>query len=206
MSVRSDVSQLAPMEMVEMFVFSDANIGGTHTFRWHSGTRPAGNFPIVWQGVTYEPFPIEANGFDVVATDKLPRPTLRCSNIGGSMGAYLRSIQDALGATVTRKRTLGKYLDAVNFPGGNPNADPDTYFPDELYYVSRKASETVIQWAAAQVPEYMTLIPAFDPALRPLTIKSGRSGKSSISASLTQSAGRPSTAHPIDCWLSSNTS
>ena len=144
MGVRVDTFQLAALQLVEMFVYDDTNIGGTTVFRWHAGTAPIGNLPIVWQGLTYEPFPIEATGFEILAAGKLPRPVLRASNIGGALGAHIRSLDDALGARVTRKRTLGKYLDAVNFPGGNPSADPDTYFPDEVYYISRKASENAI--------------------------------------------------------------
>ena len=144
MSVRSDVLTLGAMELVEMFEYNDTNIKGTTVFRWHSGTKPAGNLPIVWAGKTYEPFPIEAAGFDINSAGRLPRPTLRASNIGGNLGAYLRTMQDALGAKVTRKRTLGKYLDAVNFAGGNPYADPTTGFPDEIYYIARKASETAL--------------------------------------------------------------
>ena len=117
MSVRADISQLGTMSLVEMFVYDDRAIGGSNILRWHAGTKPTGNMPIVWQGLTYEPFPIEATGFEANAAGKLPRPTLRASNIGGTLGAYLRALQDALGAKVTRKRTLGKYLDAVNFHG-----------------------------------------------------------------------------------------
>jgi lambda family phage minor tail protein L len=144
MTVRRDVAQLAPLELVEMFVWDDTVIGGSTVFRWHPGTRPTGNLPIVWQGATYEPFPIESGGFETNAAGKLPRPTIRAANIGGQLGAYLRSMTDGLGAKLTRKRTLGKYLDAVNFPGGNPYANPATAFPDDIYYVARKVSENPI--------------------------------------------------------------
>jgi lambda family phage minor tail protein L len=144
MTVRSDILQLGTMSLVEMFVYDDRAIGGATIFRWHPGTRQDSNLPIIWQAETYNAFPIEATGFESVAAGKLPRPMLRASNIGGSLGAYIRTLQDALGAKVTRKRTLGKYLDAVNFPGGNPYADPNTYFPDEIYYVARKAHETAV--------------------------------------------------------------
>ena len=50
--------------------------------------------------------------------------------------------------------------------------------------------------AAATVPEYNTLIPAFKPPLIPLTIRSGVSRQNSNKPILTQSAGLPSTAHP----------
>jgi lambda family phage minor tail protein L len=144
MTVRSDVSQLAAQELVEMFVWDDTPIGGTTIFRWHPGTTPSGNMPIIWQGQTYDSVPIEATGFEINSAGKLPRPTLRAANIGGILGNYLRSIADGLGARLTRKRTFGKYLDAVNFPAGNPYADPNSAFPDEIYYVARKASENPI--------------------------------------------------------------
>jgi lambda family phage minor tail protein L len=143
MTVRSDVSQLAPLELVEMFVWDDTVIGGNTVFRWHPGTTVERQ-PIVWQGETYDPFPIEATGFQLDIAGKLPRPTLRGANIGGLLGGYLREMADGLGARVTRKRTLGKYLDAVNFPAGNPYADPTTAFPDEIFYAARKASENPI--------------------------------------------------------------
>ena len=147
-TVRSDVTQLGAMQMVEMFVFDAREIATTGTpeeniLRWHAGTTVTDG-AIIWQGQTYEPMPIEANGFEVSATGKLPRPTLRAANIGGVLDNYLRTISDGLNAKVTRKRTLGKYLDAANFPGGNPYANPNTAFPDEIYYVARKASANPI--------------------------------------------------------------
>lgn len=144
MTVRGDSQQLAPLALVEMFIWDSTVIGGADVLRWTPGTT-ATHQPIVWQGQTYTPFPIEASEFEMKANGTLPRPKLRASNIGGILGNYLRSIGNGLGAKVTRKRTLGKYLDAANFPGGNPNADPTSAYPDEIYFVARKASENPIQ-------------------------------------------------------------
>lgn len=143
MGVRRDVSQLGTNELVEMFVWDDTVIGGVNVIRWHPGTTITEQ-PIVWQGVTYEPMAIEADDFEMNASGKLPRPKVRAANIGGALGAYLRTMEDGIGAKVTRKRTFGQYLDAVNFPGGNPYANPNTAFPDEIYFVSRKALENPI--------------------------------------------------------------
>lgn len=143
MTVRSDVSQLAPLELVELFVWDDRPIGGTTVFRWHPGTTVAKG-PVTWQGMVYEAFPIQAEGFEITAAGKLPRPTLRAANIGGLLGAYLRTMADGVGAKLTRKRTLGKYLDAINFPGGNAYADPTAVFPEEVYFAARKAVENAI--------------------------------------------------------------
>ncbi|MDE3825059.1 phage minor tail protein L [Sinorhizobium meliloti] len=141
-TVRSDVTQLGAMEMVEMFVFDATAIGGG-VLRWHPGTTIASG-AVIWQGQTYNPIPIMVDGFEITATGKLPRPTLTAANIGGVLGNYLRSIGDGLKAKVIRKRTLGKYLDAANFPGGNPYANPATAFPDETFYVARKVNENPI--------------------------------------------------------------
>jgi len=143
MGVRSDISQLKALELVEMFEWDDRAIGGSEVFRWHPGTTVADQ-PIVWQGQTYNAYAIEAGGFEMTGTGKLPRPTIRAANVGGAFGAYIRSLDDAIGAKVTRKRTFGQYLDAVNFPDGNPYADPNTGFPDEIFFVSRKALENPI--------------------------------------------------------------
>ena len=144
MGIRKDLSQLGPLEMVELFVWDNTNIGGDDILYWHCGTNELG-VPIYWQGIEYQPYPVEVDGFEQSSAGTLPRPHLRASNIGGSLGAYIRSMNDALNSKIIRKRTLGKYLDAVNFPNGNPYADPNAGFPDELFYVARKQTENAIQ-------------------------------------------------------------
>lgn len=145
MGVAADVEGLSPVERVEMFEWNAEILTGNpdDILRWHPGTTVT-HGAITWQGLEYQPMPIIAEGFERNASGTLPRPTLRVSNIQGLVGHYIRSIGGALGAKVTRKRTLGKYLDAVNFPGGNPYADPTTHFPDESYFVSRKAAENAL--------------------------------------------------------------
>jgi lambda family phage minor tail protein L len=145
MSVRADVATLQPQALIEVFEFDPTNIGQTadKILRWHPGTQ-VDKDPIVWRGVTYQPYPVESDGFEQSAVGKLPRPTLRAANIGGALGAFLASMQDGMGAKVTRRRTLAKYLDAVNFPGGNPHADPNAHFEDEIFYISRKVAQNPI--------------------------------------------------------------
>jgi lambda family phage minor tail protein L len=50
---------------------------------------------------------------------------------------------------------LLKYLDAANFPAGNPTADPDAEFPLDIFYVDRKGAES------NEIVEF-ELAPAFD--------------------------------------------
>ena len=93
--------------------------------------------------------PIQAQGF-AYQNGQLPRPTLTVSNAIGTISAILISVNntttgnDLTGATVTRIRTLARYLDAANFPGGsNPlgTPDPTAEFPQEIYKIDRKSAE-----------------------------------------------------------------
>jgi lambda family phage minor tail protein L len=70
---------------------------------------------------------------------------MRVSNIMGTITALILSLPSGLeGAKVRRIRTLARYLDAVNFPGGISPYSPDSTaaMPEEIYYLDRKSAET----------------------------------------------------------------
>lgn len=141
MTIQSDVQKLDPGALVELFVLDATALGGDVT-RFHSGLNELQS-SVVWDGDTYTPFPIEASGFELSGRGTLPRPKIRVANVTGLISALCQELDDLVGATLTRKRTLVKYLDAVNFTGGvNPTADPTQAFPDEVWTVNRKAEET----------------------------------------------------------------
>jgi lambda family phage minor tail protein L len=111
---------------------------------------------IVWNGQGYLRFPIEAEGFEWTGTGQLPRPTLRVSNLLGTITGLILSLPRGIeGAKVTRLRTLLRYLDDINFPGGTSpySPDPTAEFPREIYYIDRKAKETrdIIEFELAAV-------------------------------------------------------
>lgn len=144
MTIRQDIATLDAQAIIEMFSI-DLPVYGT--LRFHPGVNEKG-LPLVFQGNTYNPLPLAAEGFDRASTGTLPRPKLRISNHGGLIAAVLREIDDALGCRVTRQRTFKKYLDAVNFVNGNPTADPGQEFPQEIWYMARRALES---------PEYVEM-------------------------------------------------
>ena len=145
----SDLQQIAPSSIIELFVL-ELNVamhGVNETYRFHAGTNATGaNGDVVWAGNSYMAFPIEAEGFEYSGNGQLPRPKIRVSNILGTITALLLSLPNGLGgAKVTRIRTLARYLDAVNFPGGvNPygTPDPTAELPREVYFIDRKSAET----------------------------------------------------------------
>jgi len=139
------IQRLEPGSVIELFELDISPITGTNTtadhFYFHAGTNKY-LLPVTWKGVQYQPFPMEAEGFEQSTRGTLPRPRLRVANVSGIITALLLTNQDLVGAKVIRRRTLGMYLDAVNFPGGNAEADPTQEFPDDLFYVEQKISET----------------------------------------------------------------
>lgn len=142
MTLISDLQALDPGATIELFELDSTAISGGGIVRFHAGrNQVAGD--IVWQGDTYSAFPVQAEGFEISGKGTLPRPTLSVANVDGTVGLLVRDLEDLIGATLTRKRTLVKYLDAVNFTGGvNATADPTQFLADDIYLVERKSAET----------------------------------------------------------------
>ena len=147
MSIAAELAQLAPSARVTLYVVDATALGGS-VLRFHNGANELSQ-PVVWQGLTYTMLPIEADGFEVRADGPAPRPTLRVGNKDGLMGALAREYRNLAGATLTRKRTRAKYLDAVNFEGGiNPTADPTAAYPDDVWRFDRmsRRDKFLVEW------------------------------------------------------------
>lgn len=138
MSIYADVQRLDPGAVVELFELDATAIGGD-LLRFHGYTQLGG---ITWQGHVYDAWPIEAEGFERTAQGTQPAPRLRVGNVAGSITALCLALDDLVGAQLVRHVTLGQYLDAVNYPGGNPTADATQELPPERWYVEVKTAET----------------------------------------------------------------
>ena len=148
-SVYEELSVLNPSAIIELFELRlDNNLhGSSDILRWHSGVNEAVTGNIVWNGQTYQRVPVIAEGFEYKNTGTLPRPTLTVDNSSSLITALLLVVNattvgnDLAGAEVRRIRTLKKFLDAANFSGGNSDADPYAAFPEERWFIDRKAAE-----------------------------------------------------------------
>lgn len=142
-NIASDVQRLSPGDIVELFTLDATAIGGP-VHRFHAGANGLMQ-SVVFGGLVYVPWPIEASGFEMTAKGASPTPTMKVANITSLISELCRTLNDIVGAKVIRRRTFAKYLDAVNFPGGiNTSADPLAKFPDEVWFVQRKTNETKI--------------------------------------------------------------
>jgi len=143
-SVYEDVSALAPSAIIELFELQlDSTLhGSSDVYRFHAGSNAAVTGNIVWNGNAYTRMPVIADGFEMRSTGALPQPTITIANLDGNMTTVLALVNqttagnDLTGATVKRIRTLKRYID------GESSADPNAKFPDEIWRISRKATET----------------------------------------------------------------
>lgn len=144
-----ELQTLSHSALVELFVL-DMSKFNVPNFYFHAGTNQVGS-EIVWQGQTYSPLPIEAEGFGATTSGTLPRPKIRVANGDGFFSRESVAYRELVGARIIRKRTFARFLDAVNFPNGNPTADPNSHFPDDIWFVDQKTVENrhIIEWELA---------------------------------------------------------
>lgn len=138
-----DIQKLVSGTIVDLFELDYSMLTNGDTLYFHPGVNGLLT-DVKWQGITYSRYPIEVEGFERSTSGTLPRPKVKVANIMGAVSSLAYSFQDLVGAKVIRRRTFIKYLDAVNFISGNPYADPNVGFPDEIWYVDRKSSENGI--------------------------------------------------------------
>ena len=143
-SAYEELAKINPSAIIELFeIRLDSSLhGSTDIYRFHAGANANVSGNIVFNSQTYQRIPIKAEGFDFTSTGTLPRPKLSISNLDGSITTLLLLVNattagnDLCGAEVRRIRTLKKYLD------GESAADPNAQFPQERWFIDRKASET----------------------------------------------------------------
>lgn len=138
--IGADAQRLVVGNIVTLYELDAREIGGD-VMRFHAHN----DGKIVFQGHTYEPWAIAADGFERTGNAQQPMPKLSVGNIGkdaegkpvvGVISALCAALQDMVGATIARKRTLSKYLD------GQPTADPLAEFPPEIWIIEQKSSES----------------------------------------------------------------
>ena len=143
-SAFEELAKINPSAIIELFELrlDSALHGSNDIYRWHAGANADVTGDIVFGGETYQRIPVKAEGFQYTNTGTLPRPTLTVSNLGSEITSIMLVVNqttrgnDLGGAEVRRIRTLKKYLD------GESAADPNVQFPQERWFIDRKANES----------------------------------------------------------------
>ena len=136
MSIITDVKQLSHSQVLDLFEL-DRFTTPNQVFRFCNYRG------VSFGGLAYRPLAFQSAGWDFKASSSgLPRPRLVVSNVLGTVSSLIRDFNDLLGARVKRIRTLVKYLD------GQPTANANEKFAEQIYYIDRKVKETknAIEW------------------------------------------------------------
>lgn len=143
--IASSLLELQPTAIIELFLLYFNTVDKPNAFiAFHGGS--VYNKGIVWQGIEYLPIPVETDSFEVTANGQLSRPKMRISNKNYFATDLLINNDDLQFAKIIRKRTFVKYLDEVNFDGGNPwgEADSSAELSNDTFVVGQKTAENKI--------------------------------------------------------------
>jgi|TARA_R100000455_G_C6269095_1_gene124657 phage-related protein len=135
----AELQKLTDKSIIELFSITlvSALHGSTDVTRFHSGVGMNSNASIIWQGNTYDRFPVIAEGFEYTGKGTLPRPTLTVSNLLGTITALMATVNattpfnDLQGAKLIRHRTMAQFLDAANFQQQTTSVTTLTADPNE---------------------------------------------------------------------------
>lgn len=146
----SEVQKLAPDAMIELYNLDTTFNGGDLSLFWTPSVKisyPAPPLRIAFGGQQYEPYPIEADGFEWRGKGPAPRPRIRVSNIDNIAGSLVISYGDLVGAKITRTRTFARFLD------GWPNADPSSFIEPDVWYIERKTAhnQLMLEWELSSI-------------------------------------------------------
>ena len=141
MTIAADVQTLNLGAVCEFFVLDTTVTGGSLVLYFHPGVAYSNSTTwndVVWSAPvnvgdaqvanTYTRWPVDATGFEWNGKGTLPQPKIQVANVLGAISQVNYANNDLIGAKVIRKRTLLKYLDAVNFPAlRNLFSNTDTF-------------------------------------------------------------------------------
>ncbi|MDE9443033.1 phage minor tail protein L [Xenorhabdus bovienii] len=150
MTINADLQRLEVGNKVLLFSVDGSAFGGPELY-FHNYTIPyteaelenLDDLPtksIWWQGVEYKPWPVRIEGVEVNSDGRTVSPTLSVANLDGTISAMCLAYQNMAQARVTIRMTFAHYLDARNFPDGNPEANP-TQEKIDVYYIDSKTHE-----------------------------------------------------------------
>lgn len=156
MSINADYQKLEPGNAVRLFEVDGTGFGTGEVLRFHNHNIPHPEQEIIaaggdesklpaksiwWQGNEYSAWPCQIEEIETSTDGSSAQPKLSVANLDSSITALCLAYDDLLQAKVTIHDTLAQYLDAQNFPAGNPSADP-TQEKLKVFYIDAKSAET----------------------------------------------------------------
>ncbi len=139
MTIESHVQNSSLGKFITLFQLDLTNLGGEISY-FTAG--PLDGAAVLFDGNSYVPLPIQADGFEWSGKGSLPTPKIKLANINGLLVSTIIQYSDLVGGTLTRIRTFDRFLDT----GAEP--DPTAIFPIDVYRVERKSNQNkvFVEW------------------------------------------------------------
>lgn len=143
----TSLQELEVDAIVELWTVDNTVNGGT-TYYFHSSNKNGLDTTITFDGVDYVATPINITGVEMSGAGK-PRPKMAIGTLGAVGLGLLADFDLLLGATVTRTKTLAKYLD------DGSEADTTAVWPTSVFFVEHLESvdDTVAVYRLADPTE-----------------------------------------------------
>ncbi|STD29384.1 phage minor tail protein L [Edwardsiella tarda] len=146
-SMQQEASRLSQSARLDVWEVDLTAIGGERHFFTNQHNEKGQD--IVWQGRTYIAYPVTGSGFTFNGRGPANRPELHLSNLFGLLTAMVEDYDGLVGGSVIRRTLYARFLDAVNFYQGNPEADPEQeqvqhYRIEQVVNVTRDSVRVVL--------------------------------------------------------------
>lgn len=86
---------------------------------------------VAFAGVTYQPIPVQMEGFERTGRGPVPRITITVPDVDNLATQLLAAYKDLLGCKITRRQVFRSALDDGAYP------DPTDFYGPEVFYVDR---------------------------------------------------------------------
>lgn len=91
--------------------------------------------PVYYGADQYIALPYQSSGWQMKGSGVPPNPSISLGNIGLEWSGLINTWEDLIGAKLTRRRVLARYLSAG---ATSPRTD---HWPDEIWFIQQKESE-----------------------------------------------------------------
>lgn len=134
---------------IELFTIDSTGFGGI-VYRFCNHLNSLGE-PVMFGGVTYNPLPIQATGYDYNQTGTSAKPLLSVGNLTKVLLSAVVSQGDLVGAKVSRIRTFAKFLSDGATPNNTAFIGPDVMYIEQKTFHDR----SMIQFQLTSVMDRM---------------------------------------------------
>lgn len=136
---QADLQGLTGDAIIELMILDlypiDSSIASNLRYVYFCNWTLADGQPVFYGADQYVPLPFQSSGWQMKGNGVPPNPTITVGNIGLEWTGLINTWEDLVGAKLTRRRVLARYL------SNTAGAARTDHWPDEVWFIQQKESE-----------------------------------------------------------------